>query len=52
MSKYLAKRVMSNRNVVPGWVTSEEGKKEQKQLWDAIAQEFEDAKPGCVKAIL
>lgn len=51
MSQLLANDGAPHRNVVPGWVTSDEGKKEQKQLWDSIAQELEAAYPGCVEAI-
>ncbi|KFY93115.1 hypothetical protein V498_04559 [Pseudogymnoascus sp. VKM F-4517 (FW-2822)] len=39
-------------DVVPSWVTDEEGKKSQKILWDAIASELESVQPGCVKAIM
>ncbi|KFY40148.1 hypothetical protein V494_03621 [Pseudogymnoascus sp. VKM F-4513 (FW-928)] len=38
--------------VVPSWVTDEEGQKSQKLLWDAVASELESIQPGCVKAIL
>ena len=48
----VADRLGPYRNVVPEWVKSEEAKEEQKKFWDAIAQELEAAKPGCVKATL
>ncbi|OBT94465.1 hypothetical protein VE01_07240 [Pseudogymnoascus verrucosus] len=39
-------------DIVPIWVTDEEGQKSQKLLWDAVAGELESVQPGCVKAIL
>ncbi|OBT82420.1 hypothetical protein VE02_09390 [Pseudogymnoascus sp. 03VT05] len=39
-------------DLVPGWVTDEEGQKSQKILWEAVASELESVQPGCVKAIL
>ncbi|KFX91016.1 hypothetical protein V490_06131 [Pseudogymnoascus sp. VKM F-3557] len=38
-------------DVVPSWVTDEEGKKSQKVLWEAVAGELESIQPGCLKAI-
>ncbi|OBT63706.1 hypothetical protein VE03_06189 [Pseudogymnoascus sp. 23342-1-I1] len=38
--------------VVPSWVTDEEGKKSQNILWEAIAGELETIQPGCMKAVL
>ncbi|KAK7414071.1 hypothetical protein QQX98_007103 [Neonectria punicea] len=37
---------------VPSWVTDEEGRKWQKNLWDVMAKELETIEPGCVKKVL
>ncbi|KFY31547.1 hypothetical protein V493_01004 [Pseudogymnoascus sp. VKM F-4281 (FW-2241)] len=39
-------------DVVPAWVTDEEGMKSQKLVWDVITSELESIQPGCLKAIL
>jgi hypothetical protein len=40
------------RDGVPSWITDEEGKKSQKAVWEAIANELESIEPGCVKKVL
>lgn len=40
------------RSDVPAWVTSEEGKNDQNNAWEAVAAELEKIQPGCVKSIL
>ncbi|KAF7558902.1 hypothetical protein G7046_g5264 [Stylonectria norvegica] len=37
---------------LPEWIVSEEGKEDQKRIWEGIAKELETIAPGSVKAIL
>ncbi|KAJ9236346.1 hypothetical protein DTO166G5_4108 [Paecilomyces variotii] len=39
-------------DVVPSWITDEEGKQSQQYVWDLIATELESIESGCVKRIL
>ncbi|RHZ53929.1 putative short-chain dehydrogenase/reductase family protein [Aspergillus thermomutatus] len=39
-------------NVVPSWVTDEEGKKWQKHSWEIVAKELDSIEPGCVGKVL
>ncbi|KAF7924189.1 uncharacterized protein EAE97_010801 [Botrytis byssoidea] len=38
-------------NVIPSWVTDLDGRKSQKIVWDAIAEELETIEPGSVEKI-
>ncbi|KAF7556515.1 hypothetical protein G7Z17_g1377 [Cylindrodendrum hubeiense] len=39
-------------NQVPSWAIDEEGKQDQKRIWDDIAKELEKVAPGCVERML
>lgn len=50
--KSLANAACYFRDVVPSWITDEEGKQSQQYVWDLIATELESIESGCVKRIL
>lgn len=39
-------------DVIPSWVTHEEGLKTQKPVWDIISRELETTKPGCMEPLV
>ncbi|KAB8263144.1 NAD(P)-binding protein [Aspergillus pseudonomiae] len=42
----------NGENLVPQWVTNEEGRKWQRESWEVIANELESVRPGCVQEML
>ena len=37
-----------SRDLVPEWVSNEEGRVWSKRVWEEVAAEFERVRPGCV----